>query len=181
MTHKRNRAGDESKGGKGRGRSEAMLFSLTEFAFVLLFLCIAGLGVLYAAYDAGNRQAHLMRARVDTLETEVVFLQELLDEKQYGVVPCWRRPEQKVAPLIGSVRILGPNAYTVEHRSGVARDSLPEELIPNVLELFAPDIRYASEMNCYLRVAVDNTTNSFAYYRRVADELRNHGLVVVNE
>ncbi|MCA1755686.1 MAG: hypothetical protein LC641_13525, partial [Spirochaeta sp.] len=113
--------------------------------------------------------------------TEVVFLQELLDEKQYGVVPCWRRPEQQVPPLIGSVRILGPAAYTVEHRAGTTRDSSPQELIQDIQGLFNSDIRYADEMNCYLRVAVDNTTNSFAVYRRVADELRDNGLVVVNE
>jgi len=173
--------GYSSGGGKRRSRSEAMLFSITEFAFVLVFVSIAALGLLYAGYEASRGQARRLRQHVDTLETEVVFLQELLDEKQYGVVPCWRRPEQAVPPLIGSVRIAGPDSYALEHRAGTVRESEPARLIPDIQALFAPDIRYAAGANCYLRIAVSNETNSFAYYRKVSDELRQNGLVVVNE
>lgn len=173
--------GNSSEGKRRRSRSEAMLFSLTEFAFVLVFVCIAALSFLYAGYEASRGQARLLRQQVDTLESEVVFLQELLDEKQYGVVPCWRRPEQAVPPLIGSVRISGPDSFAVEHRSGAVRNSESARLMPDIQELFAPDIRYAAGAHCYLRIEVRNETNSFAYYRTVADELREQGLVVVNE
>lgn len=175
-----NQKRDSLGGGRG-SRSEAMLFSLTEFAFVLVFLCIAALGLLYAAYELGNRQVRSLQQLTDTLEAEVGFLRELLDEKQYGVVPCWRRPEQKVPPLIGSVRIAGQTEYEIEHRAGNSHDSTPAHLLSDIQALFAPDLTYAAEMNCYLRIAVRNETNSFAYYREVSDQLRRNGLVVVNE
>lgn len=175
------RHGSAQGSGRCKARSEAMLFSLTEFAFVLTFLCIAALGVVYAGYELSRAHALQLQEQLVTLETEVVFLQELLDEKQYGVVPCWRRPEQAVPPLIGSVQISGRESYEVQHRAGDLSHSTPQQLTQDVQRLFASDIRYAAEANCYLRIAVQNKTNSFSYYRQAADELRRSGLVVVNE
>jgi hypothetical protein len=173
---------------KRRARSDAMMYSLSEFAFILLFLSLAAAVLLLGRYADAAARAVSLEQEVSVLEQEVAFLNEILSEKQYGVVPCWRRPEQSVPPVVGTVTIHGRDVFSVARAADgrtveiASREDESADAIEGTLRsLFRQDLEYAGEMNCYLRVAVHNQTNSFTFYRNVADVVSGTGMVVVNE
>lgn len=168
---------------KHRSHGEAMLFSLSEIAFVLLLLSVISGVIVYGQWRGAV-------ARTSELEAEVEFLQDQLEELAMGNVPCWRRPDGTVPFLIGtltvpderSVGILPPgieddDAIMVEAADG----ELEAALDSAIRQTFAPDLRYAAENRCYLRIAVRNLTDSFAPYRRVVEVVNGTGIVPVGE
>jgi hypothetical protein len=96
---------------RDRRESQALMHSLSEFAYLLLFVVMGAALVLYGRAAELQRRAEEAEAlatqrgmRIEELREEVAFLNEMLSEKRYGVVPCWRRPEGRVAPV--SARIV---------------------------------------------------------------------------
>lgn len=174
-------------------RSDAMLYSLSEFAYILLFLSMGAAVLLYGRSVRAEREAEELTVRVaelqgevEELTTEVNFLNELLAEKRYGVVPCWKRPEGVVPPVAGTVTINFSDEFVLKRNSSgravTVRPSYDER--KQVLEvalsrLFASDLAYAESKNCYLRVTIENNTGSFHIYSDVLDVLGSLGFVVV--
>jgi hypothetical protein len=120
------------------------------------------------------------------LAEEVNFLNELLAEKENGVVPCWRRPEGVVPPLVGTITIEGrDDILAIRESDGAARslvlpESGREEVIARMLaELFSEELRFSREKNCYLRLKIVNETNSFKFYQEVSNGAARAGIVVV--
>ena len=163
-----------------RAGSEAMLFSLSEFAFLFFFLAVAGVTVLYGRQQELDRVIRRQDERIRVLDEEVVFLNELLEEVRYGVVPCWRRPERAVPPVVGVLTLRGEAAFDLAYPgSGVLRS---EETLEarHLGVVFAWEFAYARDNNCYLRLEVRNETDSFELYREAAATIRSTGMVVVN-
>lgn len=82
-----------------RGGSDAVVQSLSEIAFILFFLAIGAALLLYGKYETTRDALLETEVQRDSLEEEVAFLQEILEEKRHGVVPCWRRPEGTNRPI----------------------------------------------------------------------------------
>lgn len=181
------------KGNEGRGKSDALHYSLAEFSWILLFLAIGALVLI--AFQLSRE-----RARVDGLEAQVVELQEkngelirevnvlneLLAEKKNGVVPCWRRPEGVVPKLMGTIRIQGRDDVLLSRsRDGEDRKltlgekERQESLIKALTDLFYRELAYAREKNCYVRLRIVNETNSFKFYQEASDAATEAGIVVV--
>ena len=170
------------------GRTDAMMYSLSEFAFILAFLCI-GLGALvYGRYRASEQVAERQRVEIDVLTAEVVFLNELLEEKQYGNVPCWRRPDATIPFVVGRLTIHDAESISAARAAEAAvrtvtlgGRTLEEALRPAVVDLFRSEIAYAGDHNCYLRLEVANETDEFPIYRDVAAVVTRIGMVAVHE
>ena len=179
------------------GRTDAMMYSLSEFAFILAFLCI-GLGALvYGRYRASEEIAERQRAEIEVLTAEVAFLNEILEEKQYGNVPCWRRPDATIPFVVGRLTIhdsgtmsavraaLTPSGAAggaaTDHEITLGGRTLDEALRPAVVDLFRSELAYAGDHNCYLRLEVANETDEFSIYRDVAAIVTRIGMVAVHE
>lgn len=179
-----------------------MHFSLSEFAFVLLFLSMGTAAVLLRISEEAQqeadryaREARTLRAGIavlhediQTLELEVAFLNEMLAEYRHGVVPCWRRPDTIVPPVAGRIVIHHRDRYSIR-RTGAAEavvlDTEPSTMATDLEEVirtdFADQMQYAAENRCYVRIGVKNETNSFRFYQDVVDVVRRTAMVVVNE
>jgi hypothetical protein len=163
-----------------RKGSDIIYYSFSEFAFLLLFLSIgAGAAVTVSYLEA--------RKVIEEQAREITVLNELLADKRYGVVPCWKRPEGAVPEVAGTVTIHSGSRLTVRHHSGQQAElvfrygTLKEQLIPAVGRLFKGEQVYAAEKNCYLRFTVVNETNSYELYHTVSRSLSEIGMVVVDE
>ena len=173
---------------RSHARSDAMMYSISEFAFILAFLCI-GLGALvYGRYRAVEQIAEKQRVEIDVLTAEVVFLNELLEEKQYGNVPCWRRPDATIPFVVGRLTIHDAESISAARAAEAAvrtvtlgGRTLEEALRPAVVDLFRSEIAYAGDHNCYLRLEVANETDNFPIYREVAAVVTRIGMVAVHE
>jgi len=178
-----------------RSGSEAMLYSLSEFSYILLFLAVGAATLLYGRYETVERRNRELaasntelRAQVDELKVEVDFLNELLAEKKYGVVPCWRRPEGVIPRVAGTITIVMSSEFTIYraacgksitvHPSYDDREALLERTIAG---LFEQDLAYAREKNCYIRMSIENRTGSFHIYSDVLSVLSSLGIVVANQ
>ncbi|MFP4331351.1 MAG: hypothetical protein ACLFP6_11590 [Spirochaetaceae bacterium] len=169
--------------GERRG-SQAMVQSLSELAFILFFLAVAAAVLLQARHAEARAALAAAEAELAVLDEEVAFLRQLMDEKQYGVVPCWRRPEGEVPQIAGGVRIAADGSWSVWNAaSGEERelDDDSEPLAPVMETLFSREMRYADEMGCYIRVSIENGTPEFAPYERARETVVGLGLVVANE
>lgn len=163
-----------------RNTSTTMLFSLSEFAFLLFFLAVAGATVLYGHQQELDFIIRQQEEQIEILDQEVVFLNELLDELRYGVVPCWRRPERAVPPVVGVLTLLGEGAFELEHPDGPRLHREEPLEAAHLGTVFHREFSYAREANCYLRLEVRNQTDSFEVYRDAAAAIRSTGMVVVN-
>ncbi|MFP4567211.1 MAG: hypothetical protein ACLFNX_11980 [Spirochaetaceae bacterium] len=183
--------------------SDALFHSLSEFAYIMLFLSLAAALALFAQNDALEARAAEYAAENEELTEEVAFLTEILEEKRHGVVPCWRRPEEAVPKVAATVVIHDETSFTVTHTAsgdsvGVAADAAAESaaaapdsessrtggrerLDASVRSLLAEDLRYAGEKTCYLRVAIENETNDYALYEEVAEVVTGAGMVVARD
>ncbi|TVR51260.1 MAG: hypothetical protein EA426_20130 [Spirochaetaceae bacterium] len=173
-----------------RGRSDAMMYSISEFAFILAFLCIGIGALLYGRLRAAERIAESHEKEIEFLTAEVKFLNELLEEKQYGNVPCWRRPDGTIPFVVGRLTIhAGDSISLASARTGtptrrvsnLGADVLERNLRPAVADLFQSELSYAGEYNCYLRIEVANETDNFPIYRDVAAIVTRIGMVAVHE
>ncbi len=180
-----------------RSRSQVMLYSLSEFAFILLFLSVGAGALLYARWSAAEQQAAEFHSQIAALSEEVDFLNEILAEKRYGVVPCWRRPDSAIPTLVGTVTIHGSGAFSVQRThdqqtldigpaeqqtgDGASGDGEPLLIRQAVRGLFTAELDYAAAKNCYLRLVIDNQTDSYAHYRGLASLVSGTHMVVVNE
>ena len=165
-----------------RGSTSAALhYSLAEFAYIMLFLTAGALFLVYSRYRAAE-------AEIVSLKQEVSFLNEILAEKENAVVPCWRRPDQTIPEIVGSITILSATRYSLERSSDgtvmafAATQSMRDKVMEEkILSLFAIERAYAAEKNCYIRMRIENRTNDFSLYKGMAEVLARVGVVLVNE
>ncbi len=157
-----------------------LFYSLSEFAYLLLFISI-GTGVALTTAYLNSQMV------INEKEKEIQILNELLADKKYGVVPCWKRPEEKVPEIAGTLTIHNKRKMTLTHHSGISEEillsgeSVEEPLAASVSRLFYEDHKYSLEKNCYLRFSIINETNSYALFQKVSSGLAALGMVVVDE
>ena len=197
---------------KRRQRGSGALFhSLSEFAYIMLFLSLGAAAALFAQNHALEARAAEYATENERLTAEVAFLTEILEEKRHGVVPCWRRPEEAVPRVVATIVIHDEAEFTVTRtasgdsvrigadvaaepgsgRTGgrepaeapgePSADTARERLNANVRSLLAEDLRYAGTKTCYLRVAIENRTNDYALYEKVAEVVTGAGMVVARD
>lgn len=167
-----------------------MLFSLSELAFVLLLLAVVAGVLLFGQWRAAEAHVAELAERKEALEAEVTFLQDELEELAMGNIPCWRRPDATIPFFIGtlsvgdghSVGVLRPDEQETDARivNGDEHE-LETDLEAAIRQEFSPELRYAAENRCYLRIAVRNETEAFAPYRRVVEVVNRTGIVPVGE
>ena len=171
-----------------RRSSDAFLFSLSEFAFILLFVLVAFGVVLFTLYAEALAELEAYEQRVEELTAEVTFLSERLEELEGGVVPCWRRPDATIPRTVGLITIHTGRDYSISPAADspertVALELEEEEPVAEAMRaelrpLFAAELQYAAEHNCYLRVEVENETDEFPVYRELVEAVRSLGIVV---
>jgi hypothetical protein len=175
--------------------SGALFHSLSEFAYIMLFLSLGAAAALFAQNRLLEARAVDYAAENERLAAEVAFLTEILEEKRHGVVPCWRRPEGAVPKVVATIVIHDRTSFTVTRtasessvRVGVqkaaadaVREDPREKLDERVRSLLAEDLRYAGAKSCYLRVAIENETNDYALFEDVASVVTGAGMVVARE
>ncbi|WP_319561456.1 hypothetical protein [Marispirochaeta sp.] len=168
--------------------SDAMHYSLAEFAYILFFLSVWAALLLYGRYQAVTVQYQSAREEISRLTEEVNYLNEVLAEKENAVVPCWRRPDKTIPEVAGVITIHSSTIYTLTRIPGKDRDAFaaPLETRDMILKtrteaFFREEITYAREKNCYIRVRIENNTNDFSVYKGMAQILAGLGIVVVNE
>lgn len=103
-----------------RRNSDAFLFSLSEFAFILLFVLIAFGVVLFTLYAEALTELSAYEQKVEELNAEVAFLSERLAELEGGVVPCWRRPDQTIPRSVGRITIHTERRFSIDPAAGSA-------------------------------------------------------------
>jgi|GEM_PF-2642283 len=103
-----------------RRNSDAFLFSLSEFAFILLFVLIAFGVVLFTLYAEALTELSAYEQKVEELNAEVAFLSERLAELEGGVVPCWRRPDQTIPRSVGRITIHTERRFSIDPPAGTA-------------------------------------------------------------
>lgn len=166
-----------------RCASAAVAFSLSELAFLLLFIAAGAAVLLYAELSSRLDE-------IRALEDEVAHLEEVLAEKENSIVPCWKRPGSPIPEIAGVLTVSGRTDYVLTHyNSGALRieglTGNPETDNPlierQLAGIFGFDIAYANARNCYVRVRIENETNDFSLYKAAAENFKRVGLVVVNE
>ncbi|ORC37392.1 hypothetical protein B4O97_04160 [Marispirochaeta aestuarii] len=168
--------------------SDAMHYSLAEFAYILFFLSVWAALLVYGRYQAVAVQYQNAREEISLLTEEVNYLNEVLAEKENAVVPCWRRPDKAIPEVAGVIAIHSSTIYTLTRNPGDDRDAFaaPPETRDTILKtrtaaFFKEELAYAREKNCYIRVRIENHTNDFSLYKGMAQVLAGLGIVVVNE
>lgn len=163
-----------------RNKQTASLYSLTEFAYLLLFVFIGAAVIMFV-------QIRQDRQTIAGLKQETEFLQKMLDEKKDGAVPCWKRPDSPVPEIAGTVVIHSTFLYTVQHHKKGEREVMitdsgkAEEQLKEVLrQVFWEDTAYAGKKKCYVRVKIVNETNDYSLYKNLASVFKSLGIVVVN-
>lgn len=172
-----------------RAGSDALFHSLSEFAYILLFLALGVLAVLFVQVTVAQAQAQAYAEENERLAEEVAFLEDMLEELRHGVVPCWRRPDSDIPMVAGRVVIHDETTFTAVSGTGgssveIEADEPPEarsELEDAMREGLHDDLSYAGEKNCYLRIAIDNRTNDYELYDEVASIITDAGMVVARE
>ena len=178
--------------------SGALFHSLSEFAYIMLFLSLGAAAALFAQNRALEARAEEYAVENERLTAEVAFLTEILEEKRHGVVPCWRRPEEAVPKVVATIVIHDEAEFSVTRtasgqsvqigagKAAAAAVETPaggprERLDASVRSLLAEDLRYAGARTCYLRVAIENETNDYALYEEVAEVVTGAGMVVARD
>ena len=186
-----------------KSSSTAMIYSLTEFSYLLLFIFIGASVIIGGEYLKTKDLNNDLLVQIDELETEaanmkeeIQFLEDTLKELENGVVPCWKRPDSPVPEIAGTIIIRNFIEYSIVHHTGSKRDisALEEDIAPETREeakynnlkkvltqVFKDDMAYAASKNCYIRVKIENHTSSYALYRKYADVLKAMRIVLVNE
>jgi hypothetical protein len=186
-----------------KSSSTAMIYSLTEFSYLLLFIFIGASAIIGGEFFKAKELNDKLLVQIDDLETEaagmkeeIQFLEDTLKELENGVVPCWKRPDSPVPEIAGTIIIRNFIEYSIVHHTGSKRDisvldyETPSEnreeakyiYLKKVLtEIFKDDMAYAASKNCYIRVKIENHTSSYALYRKYADALKAMKIVLVNE
>ncbi|MCK5675325.1 MAG: hypothetical protein KAH95_18225, partial [Spirochaetales bacterium] len=163
-----------------KSNSTAMIYSLTEFSYLLLFIFIGASVIIGGEYLKTKKLNEEFIAQIDALETEaaamkeeIQFLEDTLKELENGVVPCWKRPDSPVPEIAGTIIIRNFIDYTIVHHSGNKRDiSVLDEdttaenreeakynhLKKVLTQVFKEDMAYAASKNCYIRVKIENHT-----------------------
>lgn len=169
-----------------------MVQSLSELAFLLFFLAVAVVVLLYSESRTVRAELAASEAARATLEEEVAFLQKILEEKEHGVVPCWRRPEGAIPRVAGGIVVHAAGEYelwngTSGERRQVNTQTKSEEeqtegyLTDALARLFGEERAYAGEQNCYLRLTVENRTGDYAPYEVATAAITDLGMVVAHE
>ncbi|MFP4491904.1 MAG: hypothetical protein ACLFNZ_10540 [Spirochaetaceae bacterium] len=173
---------------KPRRNSTALMFSLSEFSFLLLFIAIGFSGFLYVQYKEAREKNAFLYSEIRTLTREVHFLNEMLEEKKHAVLPCWRRPEGVIPPLVGTITIHSRNFLTIDRTACDTsytiegdRTTLPSRVSILLDRLFDGDMCYADDKSCYLRMNIINQTNNFELYRTIVEIVKKNNIVVVQE
>ncbi len=186
-----------------KSSSTAMIYSLTEFSYLLLFIFIGASVIIGGEYMKIREINNSLNQKIDKLENESVsmkkeieFLENTLKELKNGVVPCCKRPDSPVPEIAGTIIIKNFIEYSLVHHSGqkldilsLAEDIPAEEreemkyknLRENLLKMFHKDMAYSKSKNCYIRVKIENHTSSYTLYRKYADVLKALRIVLVNE
>ena len=157
-----------------RSKQTASLYSLTEFAYLLLFIFIGASAILFVRYVKSEET-------VASLKKETAFLQKMLDEKKDGAVPCWKRPDAKIPKIAGKVIIHSIFFFTVQNHAKTGMDTAESGLKKTILQSFKEDMAYAHKRKCYIRVKIINKTNDYSLYKKVAEKVKALDIVVVNE
>lgn len=97
----------------GRRSSDALLHSISEFAYILVFVTIGAALVLYAGTQESRRRAEELEEDNRQLRQQVASLNEILQDKRYGVVPCWRRPEGQIPRVVAVISILDQSFFQI--------------------------------------------------------------------
>jgi hypothetical protein len=167
-------------------QSEALHFSMAEFSWIILFIAIGTAAFVWGRFSEASEEARTLRQEVTGLKEDINILNELLAEKENGVVPCWRRPEGVIPPLVGTIIIEGRYSILVSRDSDksaaelVLEDDGRKEAIQALLrDLFAAELSFSREKNCYLRIRIENRTDSFNFYQEAADAASKAGIIVV--
>lgn len=178
----------------GGRSSNTVIYSLSELAFVLFTLALAV--TVFLAVELQNARAaatalradnEALRQEVGALEDEVADLTASLERLLGGVVACWRRPDSPLPPIAATVTIKDPYRYVVTATGGASRlvETVPataaravEETLRSAL---AASRRYAAANGCYLRIAVDNRTDSYPLYQQIEEVVDALGMVVVHQ
>lgn len=166
---------------RSRRGSDALHYSLAEFAYILLFLSFGALVLIAGRYGRAQEE-------IRALKEEVNFLNEILAEKENAVVPCWRRPDQTIPEIVGTITIHGATRFTLQRSRDNAveafaategrRDTIMQE---RLTALFQEERAYAEAKNCYIRMRIVNETNNFGLYKGMAEVVARLGIVLVNE
>jgi|GEM_PF-7128238 len=178
-----------------KGSQSAVWVSMSEFAYVLVFLSLGGAAILYVALvdtqvrlRMSEEQMEQANERIAKLTMEVEFLQEILREKENAVVPCWRRPDAFVPEVVAIVTITGAGTATIEvagRANTITVFGKPEVFSKQLRDAVATSMQayleYAGVRDCYLRVRVNNETESFAVYEEVVAVLTDLNLVIAND
>ncbi|MDA3937810.1 MAG: hypothetical protein PF693_00680 [Spirochaetia bacterium] len=186
-----------------KSSSTAMIYSLTEFSYLLLFIFIGASVIIGGEYLKIKKlntellvQISVLETEAESMKEEIEFLENTLKELENGVVPCWKRPDSPVPEIAGTIIIQNFIEYTVAHHSGLSKNisELPEgtaldnreeakyEYLQKLLtEVFKDDMAYAASKNCYIRLKIENHTSSYDLYRKYADVLKTLKIVLVNE
>lgn len=145
------------------------------------------------------------------MKREITFLEKTLKKLKNGVVPCWKRPGSPVPEIAGTIIIRNFVDYSIVHHSGTIRNFVDHSIVHHsgfrrdisaladetstenseeakysnlkkvLTEVFKDDMKYARSKNCYIRVKIENHTNSYNLYRKYADVLKALKIVLVNE
>jgi len=180
-----------------------MIYSLTEFSYLLLFIFIGASVIIGSKYMETREENKILHLQVENLEKEtlkmkgkITSLEKTLKELKNGVVPCWKRPDAPVPEIAGTIIIRNFVEYSIVHHSGTRLDisALEDESFAEnreeakysnlkkiLTKVFKKDMAYAASKNCYIRVKIENHTSSYALYRKYADVLKAMSIVLVNE
>jgi hypothetical protein len=187
------------KGRSMTGRSDSILYSLSEFAFILAFVFIAASAILARNLIVSLGEQKILSERlaqstvrigqlndrIDVLEKQKYELEKRIYELENGNVPCWKRPGGTIPEVAGRIIILDSTSFMIWHyESGntlvqaISRNARSDVLRENLGRLFSSSLVYADVMNCYIRVEIENRTMSYPLYEELEAIVTSMGMVI---
>ncbi len=164
------------------------MFSLAELAFLLLFLSIAAAGYLYGQWQQEAQRVESLYGDLRAVAAERSVLAERLAEKEHAAVPCWSCPGSTVPKISGTVTLVGPETFSVSKSATgesvtlqADRSTYTSRMRTVLRRMFAGELAYSGKKNCYLRMHIENKTNSFTLYRHTSEILQELEIVIVEQ
>ncbi|MBF9018477.1 MULTISPECIES: hypothetical protein [unclassified Oceanispirochaeta] len=178
---------------RSRGGS-ALYFSLAEFVWILFFLAAGALTLGYKEYKSMESEHSALKENHASLSANYLIVKARLDELENGVVPCWKRPDSPIPPVIGEIIIESPRLIRISSYKGKDQSLVissgesegSQQAAFNTLRQmlrsrYKEEFDTAGDENCYLRMRILNQTERYSLYQQSAAVLKSLGIVVVQE
>jgi hypothetical protein len=185
-----------------RKESQSIYYSMTEFAYILLFLAIGISTILFFRYKNLVIELDQVQKEKEALEHDnEKLLKELKDllKKKDAYPACSKIPDSQIPNTIARVVVDNETTYAIynyvksdlshekttiyrslQNKKYIDKTQIFQKFETDIKNLFKEERQYARKNECYLLVDFENNTNDYSLFKIYKDILNENSIYISN-